>query len=357
MDLFVNIHPTPHVNCNYPSATQQTSRHHPMNALVYYAVWALAPTVAVRIMMRIYMAILGTNMSPRAVTICRVIVATAVFAIPAVHTIGSVNSSSTNPTLYDRLGIQCDASSYDVSRSFRKWARIHHPDKAPSSASAAYMDSFSPSSSSSSSQSDDFYHTLTMARDILSDSARRFAYDREQTVLDDKTATAHIPPTALSVVSRLALSSFISFIISSLVLFLTWMSGFRDFMPLRILLCLCQLAIEFTLYTSSTACWPGVGPTFILIQVLRSIMPRLSLYVAQLGSIFRKPEFSVSDESARVNFLAKLLVNEISLDLNSETSPFSQPEQRQALKSLVVEKIIDYDVYSREEVAAAPTKR
>ncbi len=65
---------------------------------------------------------------------------------------------------YEVLGIRRDASGADVSRAYRKLARDLHPDSRPATADAA-----------------DRLRAVMAAHELLSDPARRAAYDRQAT--------------------------------------------------------------------------------------------------------------------------------------------------------------------------------
>jgi curved DNA-binding protein CbpA len=65
---------------------------------------------------------------------------------------------------YEVLGIPRDASGADASRAYRKLARDLHPDSRPTSADAA-----------------DRLRAVMAAHELLSDPARRAAYDRQAT--------------------------------------------------------------------------------------------------------------------------------------------------------------------------------
>ncbi len=79
---------------------------------------------------------------------------------------------------YEVLGIRRDASGADVSRAYRKLARDLHPDSRPAGADAA-----------------DRLRALMAAHDLLSDPARRVAYDRQVTrrPADPPRAARHGP--------------------------------------------------------------------------------------------------------------------------------------------------------------------
>jgi molecular chaperone DnaJ len=64
----------------------------------------------------------------------------------------------TSENLYDRLGVDADATGAEITRAYRRRAREHHPDTNPDGGAQAFAD-------------------LTDAYDVLKDPASRRAYD------------------------------------------------------------------------------------------------------------------------------------------------------------------------------------
>ncbi|KAI0470692.1 hypothetical protein GGR56DRAFT_140481 [Xylariaceae sp. FL0804] len=71
---------------------------------------------------------------------------------------------------YADLGLAPDASDRDVKSRFRRLAALHHPDKVSSSSSS--------SSSAGHDDAGEYFMHLKTAADVLTDPARRFAYER-----------------------------------------------------------------------------------------------------------------------------------------------------------------------------------
>jgi hypothetical protein len=74
-----------------------------------------------------------------------------------------LTSRTRAPTFYSELGVPFGASERDVKSRFRRLAALHHPDKAGADGGAA--------------DGEIFMHLKT-ASDVLTDPARRFAYER-----------------------------------------------------------------------------------------------------------------------------------------------------------------------------------
>lgn len=71
----------------------------------------------------------------------------------------SLSSSNTEPTAYRLLEVGVESDTETIKRSFRRLAKIHHPDKVGPSGER-------------------FFIALRRSHDVLTDSVRRFAYDR-----------------------------------------------------------------------------------------------------------------------------------------------------------------------------------
>ncbi|PWN31080.1 hypothetical protein BDZ90DRAFT_33370 [Jaminaea rosea] len=71
----------------------------------------------------------------------------------------STSLSSSEPTAYRLLDVDVEADVEVVKRSFRRLAKVHHPDKVGPSGER-------------------FFIALRRSHDVLTDSVRRFAYDR-----------------------------------------------------------------------------------------------------------------------------------------------------------------------------------
>lgn len=67
------------------------------------------------------------------------------------------------PSPYDVLGVRLDASGRDIARAYRRLARASHPDARPIDAGAAAR-----------------FRAVSDAYELLSDPARRAAYDERQ---------------------------------------------------------------------------------------------------------------------------------------------------------------------------------
>lgn len=74
-----------------------------------------------------------------------------------------LTSRARAPTLYADLGVPFTATERDVKSRFRRLAALHHPDKAGADAADA---------------GGEFFMHLKTASDVLTDPARRFAYER-----------------------------------------------------------------------------------------------------------------------------------------------------------------------------------
>jgi curved DNA-binding protein CbpA len=81
--------------------------------------------------------------------------------------------------LYDVLGISRQASAREISRAYRSGARASHPDRHPDDPAAAEQ-----------------FKDLTAAYEILGDSDRRAAYDRDSRVVRVAVSrrTRYVPP-------------------------------------------------------------------------------------------------------------------------------------------------------------------
>lgn len=325
-----------------------------MNVVVSQILWALGPGIAIRVIMRSHVRITGKNMSLSAMRMCRTLISVLIFVITVVPALSEVYSAGThNTSFYNTLGIDCDASNNEVARRFRRLAVLHHPDKqlGAQTVGEMYQGPLGPKL-----VDDDLFLNISRARDVLTDPLLRFAYDRRGNAYVATLGGDDPQPSMSSAVRSALIGSFGRFCMTILTVIVGWVSGLRQLVVLRVVLSYTLFLCDAVLNTSSRSCWSALGTTFQLTQALYAIGPRLGILIAQLGNIFGAPETnSVAQESAQVNYLAKILLHELELDLDTETSPFCQPEQRDTLKSLVVDKIIDYDVYLREEVASAST--
>lgn len=70
---------------------------------------------------------------------------------------------ASRPDPYEVLGLSRDASSADISRAYRRLARVLHPDSRPGDAASA-----------------DRFRAVAAAYELLSDPARRSAHDYQQ---------------------------------------------------------------------------------------------------------------------------------------------------------------------------------
>ncbi|KAI8633698.1 membrane associated DnaJ chaperone-like protein [Xylariaceae sp. FL1651] len=77
-------------------------------------------------------------------------------------------------TFYGDLGVSFEASERDIKSRFRRLAALHHPDKISHASSSG--NGFE--SSTASGGAGDFFIHLKTASDVLTDPARRFAYER-----------------------------------------------------------------------------------------------------------------------------------------------------------------------------------
>ncbi len=78
-------------------------------------------------------------------------------------------------TFYADLGVPFDAGERDIKSRFRRLAALHHPDKLGSSGRGGGGNG---NSNSNSNDGGEFFMHLKTATDVLTDPARRFAYDR-----------------------------------------------------------------------------------------------------------------------------------------------------------------------------------
>lgn len=72
-------------------------------------------------------------------------------------------------SFYQSLGVPLDANEREIKSRFRRLAALHHPDKVSSQGSMM---------ASNSDAAGDFFIGLKTASDVLTDPARRFAYER-----------------------------------------------------------------------------------------------------------------------------------------------------------------------------------
>lgn len=130
--------------------------------LLPFISWAILPHLLTKVALR---GLYGVQIVPRPTTPAqaqlhaRRVQALVIVAYLAYTVYSSVFRRSAN--YYELLGVPLDCDGDDVRRSFRKLARIYHPDKAGGR------------------QADEqFFIELRRAHDCLADPLRRTAYDR-----------------------------------------------------------------------------------------------------------------------------------------------------------------------------------
>ncbi|KAI1344779.1 hypothetical protein F5Y15DRAFT_5116 [Xylariaceae sp. FL0016] len=277
-------------------------------------------------------------------------------------------------TYYADLGVPLSASERDVKSRFRRLAALHHPDKAGSSGAGAANGDVG-----------DYFIHLKTASDVLTDPARRFAYERFG---PDILAWKHCV-TVKDFVMRGAQALIPYYGVAAVVLYIMGLLGYMDWGRYWRWLTLVSLCV-FELYVVTRPFAPpfvsGIvnpllenftdHPPYLPFQVISLARKcSITLYIAfsQIGPLLQPPSQrgvkpAEASEKALLQSLERLEQTAKGLEVDAarlmelEMAPFAgDPEvvnsMRSKLKEWLVQNTIRADPMVRDALGKSLQKR